>query len=434
MNVIRISQGRIIDPSRQVDTVADLWIRGDRILGMGPQPGITAQRDIDARGRIVCPGLIDMHVHLREPGREEDETIRTGAAAALAGGITSIACMPDTDPPVDNQAAAEFILHQGERAQHANVVPIGCVTKGRQGAELAEIGGLVAGGAVAVTDHDKPIASAEIMRRALEYCRMFDRPVFCHAEDTDLTRHGVMHEGRVSLRLGLRGMPACAEEVFLHRDLELAKLTGGRIHVLNVSTAGSVELIRRAKDRHVAVTADTAPPYFLLTDAALESYDSCFKLNPPLRTAEDVAAVREGLRDGTIDAIVSDHAPLATEKKVRELDLAPFGAVGLETLLPLAIEGLVTSGVLNWPGLIERLSRNPAKILGLDRGTFAPGAVADVTLIDPDVTWKLDAEQFRSKSRNTPFHGRDVRGRAMGVIVRGQVRQIADPRSKAGTA
>jgi dihydroorotase len=420
MNLLRITNGRVIDPSQNLDDVTDLWVRGDQVAGVGPRPEWKAARTIDAGGRIVCPGLIDLHVHLREPGREEDESILTGTAAALAGGITSVACMPNTEPPLDHQAAAEFVYLQAERAGNANVFPVGCITKGRKGEELAEIGGLVDGGAVAFTDDDAPVMSAEIMRRALEYCRMFDRPVLSHAEDLDLTRGGVMHEGSESMRLGLRGMPAAAEEVMIHRDLELARLTGGRLHVLSVSTAGGVELIRRAKAAGVRVTADVTPHHLLLTDKSLRSFDSNYKTNPPLRTDADVRALIEGLRDGTIDAIASAHSPHAPEKKVRELDQAPFGIVGLETLLPLCVVAL--SDQLTWPRLLEKLTINPARILGIDRGTLKPGADADVTILDPSAEWTIDLAALQSKSRNSPFGGMAVRGRADVVIVSGEVK------------
>jgi dihydroorotase len=422
MNLLRIINGRIIDPSQNLDEVAELWIRGEQILGIGPQPGLQATRTLDATGMIVCPGLIDMHVHLREPGREEDETIATGSAAAIAGGITSVACMPNTDPPLDHQSAAEFVYLQAERAGNANVFPVGCITKGRKGAELAEIGGLVEGGAVAFTDDDTPVVSAEMMRRALEYCRMFDRPVLSHAEDLELTRGGIMHEGKESMRLGLRGMPATAEEVMVHRDIELAHLTGGLLHLLHVSTAGSVELIRRAKEKGVRVTAETCPQYCILTDQCLHTFDSNYKLNPPLRTEADVRAIIAGLKDGTLDVLASGHSPHAPEKKLRELDQAPFGIVGLETLLPISIAALIEPGHLTWPQLLEKLTIRPAQVLGIDRGTLKPGADADVTIIDPAIEWKIDVAQFASKSRNSPFGGRQVRGRAHAVIVSGEIK------------
>jgi dihydroorotase len=422
MSILRITGGRVIDPSQRLDQAADLWIKGEQIVGVGPQPGLVPTRTINAAGKIVCPGLIDMHVHLREPGQEEDETIATGAAAAIAGGITSVACMPNTDPPIDQQSAAEFVYLQAERAGNANVFPVGCITKGRKGAELAEIGGLVEGGAVAFSDADLPVVSAEIMRRALEYCRMFDRPVLSHAEDLELTRGGIMHEGVESMRLGLRGMPAAAEEVMVHRDIELAQLTGGRLHILHVSTAGSVELIRRAKEKGLRVTAATCPQYCLLTDQCLRTFDSNYKLNPPLRTQDDVAAVIAGLKDGTLDVLASDHSPQATEKKLRELDQAPFGIVGLETLLPISIAALVESGHLTWPQLIDKMTLGPARILGIERGTLRPGADADVAIIDPNTEWTIDVSRFASKSRNSPFDGRKVRGRPHAVIVGGEVK------------
>jgi dihydroorotase len=422
MKTLRISNGRVIDPAQAIDQVTDLWIRGENILGIGPQPQLQADRVLDAAGKIVCPGLIDMHVHLREPGREEDETIATGTAAALAGGVTSVACMPNTEPALDNQAAAEFVYLQAARAGNANVFPVGAVTKGREGKELAEIGGLVEGGAVAFTDDGTPVVSAEIMRRALEYCRMFDKVVMNHCEDLELTRGGVMNEGYESMRLGLRGMPAAAEEVMVHRDITLAELTGGRLHILHVSTAGSVDLIRRARKRGVPVTGEACPHHFTLNDSSLRSFDSNFKMSPPLRTETDVQAIIEGLKDGTLDVIATDHAPHAPEKKMRELSEAPNGIIGLETLIPICVRSLIEPGHLTWPQLIEKLTVHPARILGIDRGTFRNGAIADVTIIDPSVEWTIDPSQFRSKSRNSPFAGWKVRGRAFATLVRGQVR------------
>jgi dihydroorotase len=422
MKTLRIANGRVIDPSQGIDQVADLWIRGEHIAGIGPQPQFQADHTLDATGKIVCPGLIDMHVHLREPGREEDETIATGTAAALAGGVTSVACMPNTEPALDSQAAAEFIYLQAERAGNANVFPVGAITKGRQGAELAEIGGLVEGGAVAFTDDGSPVVSAEIMRRALEYCRMFDKAVLSHAEDLDLTRGGVMNEGFESMRLGLRGMPAAAEEVVIHRDIELAELTGARLHILHVSTARGVDLIRQARKRGVRVTGEACPHHFTLTDQHLRTFDSKFKMNPPLRTEADVQAVIAGLCDGTLEVLASDHAPHAPEKKMRELDQAPDGIIGLETLLPICVVALIEPRHLTWPQLIEKLTVNPARVLGIDRGTLRSGADADVTVIDPTAEWTIDPGRFRSKSRNSPFSGWKVRGRADNVLVSGQLR------------
>jgi dihydroorotase len=330
--------------------------------------------------------------------------------------------MPSTEPALDSKAAAEFVYLQAARAGNANVFPVGAITKGRQGAELAEIGGLVEGGAVAFTDEGSPVVSAEIMRRALEYCRMFDKAVLSHCEDLDLTRDGVMNEGFESMRLGLRGMPAAAEEVMVHRDIALAEATGGRLHILHVTTAGSVDLIRRAKKRGVRVTGEACPHHMTLTDKELRRYDSNFKMNPPLRTDEDRQAVIEGLRDGTLSVIVSDHAPRAPEKKMRELDQAPTGVIGLETLLPICILALIEPRHLTWPQLIEKLTINPATVLGIDRGTLRPGARADVTVIDPKAEWTIEPERFKSKSRNCPFAGWKVRGRAETVVVGGVVK------------
>lgn len=422
MHTLRITNGRVIDPSQSIDQVADLWIKGEFIHGIGSRPDLHADHIIDATGKIVCPGLIDMHVHLREPGREEDETIATGTASALAGGVTSVACMPNTEPALDSQAAAEFIYLQAKRAGNANVFPIGAITKGRQGQELAEIGGLVEGGAVAFTDDGTPVVSAEIMRRALEYCRMFDKAVLQHCEDLELTRGGVMHEGFESMRLGLRGMPAAAEEIMVYRDIALAEMTGGRLHILHVSTAGSVDLIRRARQRGIRVSGEACPHHFTLTDQCLRGFDSNFKMAPPLRTDSDIQAILAGLKDGTLEVIATDHAPHAPEKKMRELDQAPNGIIGLETLLPICVVALIEPRHLTWPQLIEKLTVNPAKVLGIDRGTLKPGARADVTVIDPAAEWTIDPKQFRSKSRNCPYAGWRVRGRADTVLVNGEVK------------
>jgi dihydroorotase len=419
---ILIRGGRIIDPSQNIDQIGDLFIQDGRVVGIDTGAA-EADNVVDAEGLIVCPGLIDAHVSLREPGFEEDETTETGTAAALAGGFTCVACMPDTSPVVDNRGAAEFILLQAERAGNCYVYPLGAVTKNHAGEELAEIGQLVEGGALAFTDAKRPIANAEIMRRALEYTRMFDRPIFNHPQVPELFARGVMHEGFYSMLLGLRGIPAAAEDIMVGRDLALAQMTGGRLHLMCISTANSVDQIRRAKTRGVNVTCEVTPHHLLLTDEALRTFDSNFKVDPPLRSRDHIEACLEGLRDGTIDIICSDHQPYAVEKKDRELDIVPFGIVGLETLLPLCIQALIEPGILTWPQLIAKLTTGPARVLGIDKGTLRPGADADVTLIDPEVAWTIDASQFRSKSRNTPFDGWNVRGRARAVVVRGQVRE-----------
>jgi dihydroorotase len=419
---IQITGGRIIDPSQGLDEIGDLWISRGRILPMGggsEEPEIV----IDARGMIVCPGLIDIHVHLREPGNEEDETIATGASAALAGGVTSVACMPNTQPAIDTQAAAEFVVLQGQRARQANVFPVGAVSKGRKGEELAELGQLVAGGAVAFTDDGAPVASADLMRRALEYSKMFDRVIMQHCQVPELTVGGVMHEGFESMRLGLPGMPAAAEDIMVARDIRLAEITGGRVHIQHISTSRSVELVREGKRRGIRVTAEACPHHFTLTDETLRTFDSNYKMNPPLRTWSDIEAVIGGLKDNTIEFIATDHAPHAHEKKMREFDRAPFGIVGLETLIPITALSLIEAGHLTWPEALAKLTCNPANLLRLgSKGTLRAGADADITIIDPETPWSIDPSQFRSKSRNSPFGGWDVRARAHTVIVGGEVR------------
>jgi dihydroorotase len=425
MTILRITNGRVIDPSQNIDRSDDVWIDGSRVLGIGPRPDLRADRTIDATGKIVSPGLIDMHVHLREPGREEDETIATGTAAAIAGGVTSVACMPNTEPPIDSQAAAEFVRLQAEKAGNANVFPIGTISKNREGKELAEIGGLVEGGAVAFTDDGSPVVNSELMRRALEYSKMFDRAILSHAEDLELTRGGVMHEGFVSMSLGLRGMPSAAEEIAVYREIALAEMTGGRMHILHVSTAGSVDLIRQAKKRGVRVTGEACPHHFTLTDESLRTFDSNYKMAPPLRTQRDVDAILEGLIDGTLDVLATDHAPHAPEKKMRELDQTPNGIIGLETFLPICVTHLIETKRLTWPQMIAYMTVNPARVLTIDRGTLQPGRPADVTVIDPSVEWVIDKTQFKSKSRNSPYDGARVRGRTTTVIVGGVVKKEA---------
>ncbi|HEV3166828.1 MAG TPA: dihydroorotase [Isosphaeraceae bacterium] len=422
MATILISGGRIIDPSQDIDRVTNLWLSRGRVLAIGEGYEEQAETMIDARGLIVCPGLIDVHVHLREPGNEEDETIATGAEAALAGGCTSVACMPNTLPALDSQGAAEFVVLQAQRARKANVYPVGAVSKERKGEELAELGQLVAGGAVGFTDDGAPVASASLMRRALEFSRMFDRVIMQHCQVPELTVGGVMNEGFESMRLGIPGMPAAAEDIMVARDIRLAEITGGRLHIQHISTARSVELVREGKARGVNVTAEACPHHFTLTDECLRTFDTNFKMNPPLRTQDDVDAVIGGLKDGTIEILATDHAPHAPEKKLREIDQAPFGIVGLETLIPITVLSLIDRGHLTWPEVIRKLTINPAQLLGIPKGTLRPGADADVTLIAPDVRWTIDPAKFRSKSRNTPFAGWSVRGRAHTVIVAGEVR------------
>ncbi len=421
MSTMLIANGRVIDPSRQIDRVAHLLIRDGKIAEIDP-PHQHADEVIDATGKIVAPGLIDMHVHLREPGHEEDETIATGTAAALFGGFTSIACMPNTDPPLDTQGAVEFVRDQALRADHCRVYVVACVSKNREGKELSEIGQLVQAGAVAFSDDGSPVSDNELMRRAFEYCLMFDKAVLNHAEVKELTRGGVMHEGLQSMILGLPGMPAAAEDVMTARDISLAEATGGRLHVQHVSTANTVEALRRAKRRGVRVTAEAAPHHFTLTDDCLRTFDANYKMNPPLRGQEHVDAILSGLADGTIDVIASDHAPHAREKKMQELDQAPFGIIGLETMLGLVVTRLIQPGLVGWSDALAKMTCNPAAVLGIDKGTLAPGADADITIIDPDARWTVGPDDLKGKSVNTPFLGWELTGRAELVIVGGKVK------------
>jgi len=426
MSCILIRNGRVIDPATRHDAVANLWIESGVIAAIGG-PDRQATETIDASGKLVCPGLIDMHVHLREPGREEDETIASGCAAAIAGGVTSVACMPNTEPPLDSQSAAEFVIQQARRAGLANVFPVGCLTKGKLGQDLSEMGGLVQGGAVAFTDDGTPVTDSEVMRRAMEYARGLGKAVLSHSEDLALTRGAVMHEGAESLRLGLKGYPAAAEEIMIYREIALAEITGARLHILHVSSARGVELIRWARDKGLPVTGEASPHHLLLNDECLGGFDSNYKMSPPLREKKDSAALVQGLKDGVITVLATDHAPHSVEKKMREIDQAPNGIIGLETFLPTCVKALIEPGHLTWPQMIAMMTLHPAQILGIDRGTLKPGAPADVTIIDPDREWTIDVTKFRSKSRNCPFGGWKVKGLAEEVIVGGRLVQRVSP-------
>ncbi|HZI36788.1 MAG TPA: dihydroorotase [Acidimicrobiia bacterium] len=417
-----IKGGRVIDPSRNLDQVADLLVVDGKIAAVGGNIGVPDGAQVqDAKGKIVAPGLIDVHVHLREPGFEDLETIATGAAAAVAGGFTAVCAMPNTDPVIDNQSAVGFVLSRGKQAGKARVYPIGCITIGQKGERLAEFGEMVAAGAVAVSDDGKPVQSSHMMRTAMEYAKIFGIPVADHCEDVSLAHGGAMHEGLVSTRLGLKGIPADAEEIQVARDCILAELTGGHIHLCHMSTRGSVDLIRRAKEKGLRVTAEAAPHHFTLTHDRVEGYDTNAKMNPPLREDADREAIRQAVKDGTIDVIATDHAPHHYDAKEREFDDAPNGILGLETALGLAIRELVKPGLLTLPQLILRMSTRPAQVFGLTGGTLALGSPADVVVFDPDAKWKVDAGHFCSKSRNTPFGGEELIGRALLTLVDGRI-------------
>ncbi len=422
MSGILIRGGRVIDPTRRIDEPADVLLLESRVEAIGRHLGTPpGAMVVDATGQVVAPGFIDLHVHLREPGQEDLETVATGAMAAAAGGFSAVCAMPNTDPVCDNQGVVGFVKAQAQRAGKARVYPIGAISLGQNGQQLAEFGELVGAGAVAVSDDGKPVVSSHLMRTALEYAKTFGIPVADHCEDPTLSAGGVMHEGLVSTRLGLKGIPAAAEEIMVARDVLLAELTGGHVHLCHMSTRGSVDLIRRAKERGVRVTAEACPHHFALTHEACEGYDTNAKMSPPLREPEDREAIRQGLKDGTIDVIATDHAPHHYDAKEREFDDAPNGIIGLETALALAITELVKTGLLTLPDLVARLSSVPARIFGLPGGTLAPGAPADVTVFDPEVEWTVRPQEFFSRSRNTPFGGRRLTGRANVTIVRGQV-------------
>ena len=416
-----IKNGRVLDPANNIDDSLDIFIEGNIIKKVAK--GIKAEASakvIDAKGKIVAPGLIDIHTHLREPGFEYKETIRTGTMAAAAGGFTAICCMPNTNPINDNRAVTEFILSKSAKEGIVNVLPIGAITKGSQGKALAEISDMVNAGCVAISDDGKGVMDAEVMRRGLEYTKAFDIPVIAHCEDANLSSGGVMNEGFASTTLGLRGIPKAAEEVMVVRDIALAELTGARLHIAHVSSAGSVESIRTAKKRGVKVTCETCPHYFTLTEDAVIGYNTNAKVNPPLRTKEDVKAIKEGLKDGTIDIIASDHAPHAVHEKEIEFDYASFGMIGLETSLPLILN-LVREGVLTLKDAIAKATINPARLLKLKKGTLSEGADADITIIDPESEWVVDVNNLKSKSKNTAFAGMKMKGRAVMTIVGGKI-------------
>ena len=418
---ILIRGGRVIDPAQEIDEVTNVVIADGRVAALG-RGSPTADEVLDAAGCIVTPGLIDMHVHLREPGQEDAETVATGTAAAAAGGFTAVACMPNTDPPLDSDSEIEFVLRQAARGAHARVYPIGTITKGRAGKELAEIGLMVRAGAIAFSDDGDGIADPSVCLRAMRYVGMFDRLFIQHCEDKSLSGGGCMNAGQTATRLGLPAIPAIAEDVMVQRDLTLAAQTDVRYHVAHVSTAGSVDLVRRAKQSSPRVTAEVCPHHLLLTDEACSTYDPNYKMNPPLRTQADVDACLAGVKDGTIDCLVSDHAPHGRQDKEHEFQDVPFGIIGLETSLALFIRALIEPRVIDWPQLVRVMSTRPAELLGVMGGSLKVGTPADVTVIDPEREWTVDVDQMYSKSRNTPFGGWKVRGRAVATLVDGQFR------------
>jgi dihydroorotase len=415
-----LKNGRVIDPSQELDRVADVLIDGGVVAAIEPGATAPGARVVDCAGKLVAPGFVDLHVHFREPGHEYKEDVASGARAAAAGGFTSVCCMPNTNPPNDCRAVTDLIVRRAREAAAVRVYPVGAISKGLKGESLAEIGEMKDAGIVAVSDDGRPVMNAALMRRALEYARTFGLPVVQHAEDLELARGGVMNEGAAATRAGLRGQPPAAEAVMVARDLELCAWTGARYHVAHISTAATVRLVRDAKRRGLPVTCEVTPHHFTLTDAACCSYDTSTKCAPPLRSDADVQALKEGLADGTIDCIATDHAPHAAQEKELEFDQAAFGMIGLETALGLALR-LVDEKILTLPQLIAKFTVGGAKIFELPAGTLRRGAAADVVVIDPDATYKVDAARGRSKSRNTPFHGWELRGRAAHTIVGGEV-------------
>ncbi|MGB5302130.1 MAG: dihydroorotase [Gemmatimonadota bacterium] len=414
--------GRVVDPSQDLDGPADVLVREGRIEAVGND--ITGPDDatvLDASGQVVAPGLIDVHVHLREPGGEHKETIHTGSHAALAGGFTTVWAMPNTDPPIDDPAAVGYLRLAARAARGTQVMPIGAASIGQKGERMTEIGELVKAGAVAVSDDGAPVWDSGLMRRLLEYTQTFGIPVLQHAEDISLAG-GVMNEGVVATALGLRGLPNAAESCIVARDIQLVELTGGHLHVCHVSARQSVEQLRMAKEKGLTVTSEVTPHHLILTDEMCRGYNTEAKVNPPLRTEDDVEAVTQGLLDGVIDIIATDHAPHTYEEKEQEFDYAPFGINGLETAFGLSMRALVQTGRLSLSGLIDRMSCNPARIMGLESGTLRPGAPADIVVLDPDERWTVDPADFRSRSRNTPIAGWELTGRVNHTLVAGEIR------------
>ena len=432
-NRLVITGGTVIDPVGEREGKFDVLIENGAIAAI--QPSIPARSDgrgaggkawqgldvVDASGKLVLPSFVDLHVHFRQPGREDKETIETGSRAAAAGGFTAVCPMPNTDPVIDHRGAVEWVRHEGERVGLVDVLPVGALTKGERGEELTDFGELFEAGCVALSDDGRPLADSLMMRRALEYAKVFGRPLIQHAEDPSLSAGGVIHEGRVSTVLGLRGIPSESEIVIIARDLALAELTGGWVHFAHLSCARSVELIRQAKARGVRVTCEVTPHHLALTDEAIAEFNTEAKVNPPLRSESDRRALIEGLKDGTIDCIATDHAPHTDWEKGADFDSAPFGTTGLETALGVCVKTLVAPGILSWSQLVEKMAVNPARIAGLNGGGLANGHPANLTIVDPDAEWTVEPEQFISKGKHSVFRGRLLTGRVVAVIRRGTV-------------
>ena len=416
-----LSGGRVVDPSQGLDGPFDLLVEDGKVVRLDRNLAGDGAETLDVSGMVVCPGFLDMHVHLREPGQEWKETVATGTRAAAAGGFTGVACMPNTIPVNDSRSVTELILTQAETFGSVPVYPIGCVTKEQAGKELAEMRDMHEAGACAFSDDGKPVHSSLVMRRALEYSKIFDVPIIDHCEDPVLVDGGVMNEGETSTRLGLRGWPWVAEDVMVQRDILLAEYTGGTVHIAHLSTAGSAEFVRRAKERDLHVTCEVTPHHIALHDADVETYDTNKKMNPPLRDRRDCEALIEALRDGTVDAIATDHAPHLSDEKCVEFSLAPFGVIGLETALPVCLDRLVHRELIGLSRLVELFTSGPARVLRLDKGTLRPGADADITVLDLDRQTTIESAEFRSKSRNTPFENWTLRGTAILTIVGGRI-------------
>ena len=422
MNRLLIRGGQLVDPRNKINEKLDILIAEGKVAEIGKELSVSrGTKVLEAEGRMVVPGLIDMHVHLREPGREDEETVASGCLAAAAGGFTAVAAMPNTDPVTDNQAAIGYIIREAIRAGYSRVHPVGAITEEIKGESLAEMGGMIDAGAVAFSDDGHCVASAEVMRKALTYSLIFDVPLIQHCEDPTLVGAGVMNEGIVATRLGLAGIPAESEEIIVYRDCTLARLTGARFHVAHISCARSVDVVRRFKAEGVKVTAEATPHHFSLTEKAVDGYNTNARMAPPLRTEADVKALRKGLADGTIDCIASDHAPHHYDEKEAAFADAPNGVIGLETSFALSYTELVKGGALDFSTLIRRMSTAPAEILKLPGGSLGKGDPADVTELDIDTQWVIDKNKFCSKSRNTPFHGRKVSGRAVATVVGGRI-------------